>query len=86
MAPGNRAVAQAGESARAGASDAAWRTLRDALIAPIGLLADPVLGPLITPERGREILAAPRAGATEPARSVEDVPTRRRPRRAGPGR
>lgn len=94
--PWGRAVAQARESARAGASDAAWRTLRDALplweapgpslIAPIGLLADPVLGPLITPERGREILAAPRAGATEPARSVEAVPTRRRPRRAGPGR
>jgi hypothetical protein len=37
------------------------------LIAPIGLLADPVLGPLITPERGREILATPRAGETGPA-------------------
>ena len=72
-----RAVAEARESARWGATDAAWRVLRDALplweapgpslIAPIGLLADPVLGPLITPERGREILATPRAGVTGPA-------------------
>lgn len=60
-----RAVAEARELARWGATDAAWRVLRDALplweapgpslIAPIGLLADPVLGPLVTPERGREI-------------------------------
>ncbi|MGW2068645.1 SMI1/KNR4 family protein [Streptomyces sp. NPDC001953] len=75
--PWGRAVAEARESARWGATDAAWRVLRDALalweapgpllIAPIGLLADPVLGPLITPERGREILATPRAGETGPA-------------------
>ncbi|MFI8185949.1 SMI1/KNR4 family protein [Actinacidiphila glaucinigra] len=72
--PWGRAVAEARESARWGATDAAWRVLRDALpvweapgsvlIAPIGLLADPVLGPLITPDRGREILATPRAGET----------------------
>jgi hypothetical protein len=71
-----RAVAEARESARWGETDAAWRTLRDALplweapgpavIAPIGLLADPVLGPLITPERGREILATPRSGERGP--------------------
>ncbi|MFJ9743315.1 SMI1/KNR4 family protein [Streptomyces sp. NPDC101166] len=74
-APGGawgRAVAEARESARWGATDTAWRALRDALplwaapgpslIAPVGLLADPVLGPLVTPERGREILATPRAG------------------------
>jgi hypothetical protein len=71
-----RAVAEARESARWGATDAAWRVLRDALtlweapgpwlIAPVGLLADPVLGPVITPERGREILATPRAGETGP--------------------
>ncbi|MFD0339631.1 SMI1/KNR4 family protein [Streptomyces sp. NPDC127117] len=71
-----RAVAEARESACWGATDAAWRVLREALplwetpgpslIAPIGLLADPVLGPLITPERGREILATPRAGETGP--------------------
>ncbi|MFI6564243.1 SMI1/KNR4 family protein [Streptomyces sp. NPDC050534] len=70
--PWGQAVAEARELARWGGNDAAWRVLRDALphweapgpllIAPIGLLADPVLGPLITPERGREILATPRAG------------------------
>ncbi|MFF3563654.1 SMI1/KNR4 family protein [Streptomyces sp. NPDC002574] len=80
--PWGRAVAEARESARWGATDAAWRVLRDALplweapgpllIAPIGLLADPVLGPLITPERGREILATPRAGESGPA--PEPVP------------
>ncbi|MFD9585121.1 SMI1/KNR4 family protein [Streptomyces sp. NPDC059980] len=72
--PWGRAVTEARESARWGATDAAWRVLRDALplweapgpllIAPIGLLTDSVLGPLITPERGREILATPRAGET----------------------
>ncbi|MER5372964.1 SMI1/KNR4 family protein [Streptomyces sp. NPDC002553] len=79
-APGGawgRAVTEARESARWGATDTAWRALRDALplwqapgpslIAPIGLLADPVLGPLVTPERGREILATPRSGETGPA-------------------
>ncbi|CAM5271416.1 SMI1/KNR4 family protein [Streptomyces narbonensis] len=75
--PWGRAVAEARESAVWGATDAAWRALRDALplweapgpllIAPLGLLADPVLGPLITPERGRELLATPRAGGTGPA-------------------
>ncbi|MFJ4838690.1 SMI1/KNR4 family protein [Streptomyces sp. NPDC088746] len=80
--PWGRAVAEAREPARWGATDAAWRVLREALplweapgptlIAPIGLLADPVLGSLITPERGREILATPRAGETGPA--PEPVP------------
>ncbi|QJT05584.1 SMI1/KNR4 family protein [Streptomyces asoensis] len=80
--PWGRAVAEAREAARWGATDAAWRVLRDALplweapgpslIAPIGLLADPVLGPLITPERGREVLATPRAGEAGPA--PEPVP------------
>jgi hypothetical protein len=80
--PWGQAVAEARESARWGATDAAWRVLRDALplweapgpslITPIGLLADPILGPLITPERGREILATPRAGETGPA--PEPVP------------
>ncbi|MFD7992050.1 SMI1/KNR4 family protein [Streptomyces mexicanus] len=77
-----RAVAEAREAARWGATDAAWRTLREALalweppgpllIAPVGLLADPVLGPLVTAERGREILATPRAGERGPA--PEPVP------------
>ncbi|MGW6517974.1 SMI1/KNR4 family protein [Streptomyces sp. NPDC054962] len=80
--PWGRAVSEAREAARWGATDAAWRILRDALprweapgpslIAPIGLLADPVLGPLITPERGREILATPRDGEAGPA--PEPVP------------
>ncbi|WP_407562360.1 SMI1/KNR4 family protein [Streptomyces sp. 184] len=77
-----RAVAAARESARWGPTDEAWRLLREALprweapgpalLAPLGLLADPVLGPLITPERGREILATPRAGEQGPA--PEPVP------------
>lgn len=72
-----RAVARAREAAEWGRTDEAWRMLRAALpaweapgpslIAPIGLLADPVLGPLVTPERGREILATPRAGQPGPA-------------------
>lgn len=80
--PWGRAVAEAREAARWGATDGAWHVLRDALplweapgplmVVPLGLLADPVLGPLITPERGREILATPRAGETGPA--PEPVP------------
>ncbi|WP_432041806.1 SMI1/KNR4 family protein [Streptomyces cadmiisoli] len=80
--PWGRAVAEAREAACWGSTDAAWRLLRDALplweppgpllIAPIGLLADPVLGPLITPERGKEILATPRAGESGPV--PEPVP------------
>ncbi|AIA08089.1 SMI1/KNR4 family protein [Streptomyces noursei] len=80
--PWGRAVAQAREAARWGATDTAWRVLRDALplwaapgpslIAPLGLLADPILGPLITPERGREMLATPRTGETGP--TPEPVP------------
>ncbi|WP_439678841.1 hypothetical protein [Embleya sp. MST-111070] len=56
--------------ARAALCDEAWPRLRAALrlwrpvcedhIAPISLLADPVLAELITPARGREILAMPR--------------------------
>ncbi|MEU3959899.1 SMI1/KNR4 family protein [Streptomyces buecherae] len=67
-----RAVEQAREQARWGETDAAWRTLRAALpawrplgpdhLAPVGLGADPLLGPLLTPDRGRELLATPRAG------------------------
>ncbi|MGW3917278.1 SMI1/KNR4 family protein [Streptomyces sp. NPDC005070] len=80
--PWGRAVAEARELARWGSTDAAWRVLRDALplwqapgpllIVPVGLLADPFLGPLVTPERGREILATPRAGERGPA--PEPVP------------
>ncbi|MFB7330699.1 SMI1/KNR4 family protein [Streptomyces adustus] len=80
--PWGRAVAEARELARWGSTDAAWRVLRDALprwqapgpllIAPVGLLADPFLGALVTPERGREVLATPRAGQTGP--TPEPVP------------
>ncbi|MFF0725420.1 SMI1/KNR4 family protein [Streptomyces sp. NPDC004134] len=77
-----RTVAEAREAARWGLTDDAWRILRGALpsweapgpslIAPLGLFADPVLGPLVTPERGRELLATPRAGESGPA--PEPVP------------
>jgi hypothetical protein len=40
-----------------------WRPASDDLIVPIALLADPVIGPLITPERGRQILSVPRGAS-----------------------
>ncbi|MEV6883992.1 SMI1/KNR4 family protein [Streptomyces sp. NPDC051135] len=77
-----QAVGEARAAALRGACDVAWRVLRGALalweqpgpslIVPLGLLADPVLGPLVTPERGREVLATPRAGESGPA--PEPVP------------
>ncbi|MGW4874007.1 SMI1/KNR4 family protein [Streptomyces chartreusis] len=70
--PFGEAVGQARELARWGDTDGAWRTLHDALplweplgpdqLAPIGWLADPLLGPLLTPARGRELLSTPRGG------------------------
>jgi hypothetical protein len=70
--PFGEAVERARELARWGDTDGAWRTLRNALplweplgpdhLAPLGWVADPVLGPLLTPERGRELLSAPRGG------------------------
>lgn len=72
-----RAVAEAGEAARWGDTDGAWRVIRAALpswsppgpdlLAPLGLLADPVLGPVATRERRLELLATPRDGRTGPA-------------------
>lgn len=74
VSPGafGRAVDEAREQARWGDADTAWRTLATAVpdwepygpehLAPIGLTADPLLGPLVTPERGRHILTTPRAG------------------------
>ncbi|WP_405529838.1 SMI1/KNR4 family protein [Streptomyces canus] len=72
--PFGRAVAEAREQARWGETDAAWRTLRAAFpdwrpvgpdhIVPLGLLGDPLLAPLFTPERGRELLATARADET----------------------
>ncbi|QIQ02506.1 SMI1/KNR4 family protein [Streptomyces liangshanensis] len=71
--PFGEAVDVAREQARRGDTDAAWRTLLTALprwsppgpdlLAPIGLLADRILGPVLTPERGRELLATPRGSA-----------------------
>jgi hypothetical protein len=70
--PFGEAVEQARELARWGDTDAAWRTLLGALrlwepvgpdhLAPLGWVADPLLGPLLTPERGRELLSTPRGG------------------------
>lgn len=70
--PFGEAVERARELARWGDTDAAWRTLVNALplweplgtdhLAPLGWVADPVLGPLLTPERGRELLSTPRGG------------------------
>ncbi|WP_066950556.1 SMI1/KNR4 family protein [Streptomyces lushanensis] len=70
-----KAVATAREHARWGDTDAAWETIADAVadwephggehIAPLGLLADPLLGPVITSERGRYILETPRGEGLE---------------------
>ncbi|MFJ2157897.1 SMI1/KNR4 family protein [Streptomyces sp. NPDC087856] len=72
--PFGEAVDRARELARWGDSDKAWRTLMDALplweplgpdhLAPLAWVADPVLGQLLTAERGRELLSTPRAGQT----------------------
>ncbi|WP_329622328.1 hypothetical protein OG357_19255 [Streptomyces sp. NBC_01255] len=78
--PFGLAVTEARELARWGDTDGAWRVLAAAVprwepytvdhVAPFGLLADPLLGPVITPERGRQLLTTPRA----------PVRARRRPR------
>ncbi|MFJ8464717.1 SMI1/KNR4 family protein [Streptomyces swartbergensis] len=70
--PFGETVERARELARWGDTDGAWRTLRDAVplweplgpdhLVPLGWVADPVLGPLLTPERGRELLSTPRGG------------------------
>ncbi|MFC9843830.1 SMI1/KNR4 family protein [Streptomyces sp. NPDC060223] len=72
--PFGEAVARARELARWGDTDEAWRTLIGNLplweplgpdhLAPLGWVADPLLGPLLTPERGRELLSTPRGGQT----------------------
>ncbi|MEV4177858.1 SMI1/KNR4 family protein [Nonomuraea sp. NPDC049709] len=64
------AALDAGEDASGGTGEDAWSRLRDALVhwrplhedqlAPIALLADPRAARLITPERGRELLATRR--------------------------
>ncbi|WP_066927574.1 SMI1/KNR4 family protein [Streptomyces sp. NBRC 110611] len=86
--PFGRAVEEARELARWGDTDGAWRVLiaavpqwvpyREDHVAPFGLLGDPLLGPVITPERGRQLLTTPRAGQPEagplPAARVGTVP------------
>ncbi|MER5431230.1 SMI1/KNR4 family protein [Streptomyces sp. NPDC002588] len=73
--PFGQAVEEAREQARWGRTDEAWHILRAALpqwrplgpelLAPVGLLADPFLGPVCgVRERGLELLATPRAGET----------------------
>ncbi|MFD7786487.1 SMI1/KNR4 family protein [Streptomyces nojiriensis] len=83
--PFGEAVERARELARWGDTDGAWRTLADALplwqppgpdlLAPLGWVADPLLGTLLTPERGRELLATPRGGqsgeAPDPAAGLD---------------
>ncbi|MFC5663375.1 SMI1/KNR4 family protein [Kitasatospora misakiensis] len=90
--PFGAAVDRAREQARWGGTGAAWRTLRAAFpqwtplgpdhLAPVGLLADPLLGPLVSPERWRDLLAVPRgdaalrapAGVAEPVADADEAP------------
>ncbi|MFK4071720.1 SMI1/KNR4 family protein [Streptomyces sp. NPDC029674] len=92
--PFGRAVEAARKLARWGDTDGAWRTVAAAIsrwepygedhVAPFGLLGDPLLGPVITPERARQLLTTPRAGQTGavhtpvpgPAAGVEAEPVR----------
>ncbi|MEV4506404.1 SMI1/KNR4 family protein [Streptomyces klenkii] len=70
------AVEEAREQARWGDTDAAWRTIIAALpqwqplandhLTPFGLLEDSLLGPLVTAERKRELLAVPRGPEAVP--------------------
>ncbi|MET9352797.1 SMI1/KNR4 family protein [Streptomyces sp. NPDC006617] len=70
--PFGEAVERARELARWGDTDAAWGELTSALprweplgpdhLAPVGWIADPLLGSLLTEERGRELLSTPRGG------------------------
>ncbi|MER0246807.1 SMI1/KNR4 family protein, partial [Streptomyces sp. HSW2009] len=74
--PFGAAVATAREPARWGGAEEAWRTIAAALpdwepyddrhLAPVGLLADPLLGPLLTPERRRQLLGPPPPGGGGP--------------------
>ncbi|PJM98500.1 cell wall assembly protein [Streptomyces sp. CB01201] len=71
------AVHEAREQARWGDTDAAWQVLRAVIplweplgpghIAPVGLLADPLLAPVLTAERRLELLRTPRGGESGPA-------------------
>ncbi|MFE3600989.1 SMI1/KNR4 family protein [Streptomyces sp. NPDC059142] len=86
--PFGDAVDRAREQARWGDTEAAWHLLATAVadwepygdehLAPVGLLADPLLGPVITAERGRYLLETPRgaqgrAGAAGAGAGAGDV-------------
>ena len=85
--PFGRAVEEAREQVRWGDMDAAWHTLRAALpewrplgpdhLAPVGLCADPLLGPLITPERGRSCWPRPAPDSRAMPRLRRPTSTRR---------
>ncbi|MFE2373454.1 hypothetical protein [Streptomyces sp. NPDC059398] len=72
-----QAVDEAREHARWGDTDTAWRTVRAAIpvweplgpahIAPVGLLADPLLAPVLTAGRRLELPESPRGGERGPA-------------------
>ncbi|GAA2248521.1 SMI1/KNR4 family protein [Streptomyces amakusaensis] len=74
--PLGEAAGEARALARWGRWNEAWRLLWAALphwrplgpdhLAPLGLLADPVVGPVITPERARLLLALPRGEFARP--------------------
>ncbi|MFJ2773897.1 SMI1/KNR4 family protein [Streptomyces sp. NPDC087300] len=95
-APGafGRAVEEARGLARWGDTEGAWRVVaaavprwepyRDDHVAPFGLLGDPLLGPLVTPERARRLLTKPRAGHAPPETGPAPAPARR-PGRDGLG-
>jgi hypothetical protein len=79
-----KALTVAREQARWGDTDAAWATVAGAVggwepyggerVAPVGLLADPILGPVITPERGRYVLETPRGEGRTADTSATDLP------------
>ncbi|MBD0742756.1 SMI1/KNR4 family protein [Streptomyces sp. CBMA152] len=82
--PFGDAVRVARDLARRARPEAAWRVLAAAVpswqpatddhIAPVGLLADSVLGPVVTPERGRALLATPRGAAATPSTDTAGSP------------
>ncbi|WP_329136961.1 SMI1/KNR4 family protein [Streptomyces sp. NBC_01476] len=82
--PFGEAVETAREQLRWGGTEEAWHTLLTAMpqwrpagpdqLAPLGLLADPLLGTLFTPEHGAELLATPRGEAAGPAPSPASAP------------
>jgi hypothetical protein len=93
------AARRARELAMWGDPEGAWRVLAtealpdwlpssDRHVAPVELLADPLLGPLITPERARQLLTTPRPGTAltlppyePPQDGITWLPDSRRPGR-----